>query len=524
MIKKFIFLASALALGACGQENTAHQDHKASPSHQDLNHTRTLQVTAQWEINSLDPAKVGYIFYAMQLAENLVETNPAGELVPGLAVKWEANKDASVWTFTLRDGVKFHDLTSLNAQAVKNSLEVALSKPTLLANAHIEEIKVIDEHTLEFHLHRGLESFPAFLAHSSAIILSPAAYNESKEVTAIIGTGPYKVKEIEPPQKLTAQYFKEYWGDQAIIHNVSYLANSRVETRTILVQSDPSYLVYNLDYASAQRLRLNSRVVVASKPIARTIQIKLNLAHPLLAQNELRHVLSEAIDRTAIAEQLLGINQGQAYQLLPPAYSQWQDTHAHAKEINYQVLQNKLADLGWKLNANQQLVNAQGQEFVLNLRTFPDRAELPLIATALQDQWQKLGIKVNILIGNSSEIASGHQDGSLEMALYSRNYGSLPDPTGILRQDFKVGGSDWGTMNWQGAGKFIDMLNNHEKPEVLIKYLNDELPIIPVVYALSNVAHSRELGGLELDPFERTYYLNKLYWIQDASNKQEPTK
>ncbi|RIY37493.1 ABC transporter substrate-binding protein [Psittacicella gerlachiana] len=518
MLKKLIFcsglIASVLTLSACDKQTASTE----------VEQNRPLQVTAQWEINSLDPAKVGYVFHALQLVETLVETDSQGNLVPGLALSWQPEEQAKVWVVKLRPQVKFHDGTLLDAQTVKQSLEIALSKPTLLQNAKITQIVVRDALTLEFRLEQSLTSFPAYLAHTSTVILAPSSFATTQEVTQIVGTGPYKVESIEIPQKVTARAFADYWGDKAIIEQVNYLANSRAETRTLLVQSDPSYLVYNLDYASAQRLRANPKVVVQSKPIARTIQLKLNLAHPFLEDVEVRQVLSQAIDRTAIATSLLGIPQGQAYQILPPAYPAWQVTPATAAP-DYQALQQKLSQLGWKLNEQQQLVNAQGQEFIVTLRTFPDRAELPLIATALQDQWQKLGIKVNVAIGNASEIASGHQDGSLELALYSRNYGSLPDPTGVLGQDYKVGGADWGAMNWQQAASFQAKLASYTSAstseseqkllrEQIIQQLNEQLPMIPIVYALVNVAHGPALGGLELDPFERTYYLSKLYWLK----------
>ncbi|STY60296.1 nickel ABC transporter, nickel/metallophore periplasmic binding protein [Mannheimia haemolytica] len=85
-----------------------------------------------------------------------------------------------------------------------------------------------------------------------------------------------------------------------------------------------------------------------------------------------------------------------------------------------------------------------GKPFSFTMRTFSDRPELPVIATILQAQWKQIGVEVNVSVGNFSEIPAGHQDGSLEMALYALNYGKTLDPYGVIASDFANGGSDWG--------------------------------------------------------------------------------
>ena len=81
-------------------------------------------------------------------------------------------------------------------------------------------------------------------------------------------------------------------------------------------------------------------------------------------------------------------------------------------------------------------------------RTFPDRPELPLLATALQAQWKAVGVELKVAVGNSSEIPAGHQDGSLQLGLYARNYALVPDPLVTLLGDLAPAGADWGVMNW----------------------------------------------------------------------------
>lgn len=103
------------------------------------------------------------------LYETLVWYNPPMQpqlLRPGLAERWESNADATEWTFYLRKGVKFHDGTDLNAQAVKYSIErtINMGMGASYIWDPVEEITVVDDSTVRFKLkypappgpHRGL--------------------------------------------------------------------------------------------------------------------------------------------------------------------------------------------------------------------------------------------------------------------------------------------------------------------------------------------------------------------------------
>lgn len=479
---------------------------------------KEVVVVAPWEITSADPSKSGVIFQRMQLAETLVDVNDKGELIAGLAESW-TNTDAKEWIFKLRPGVIFHDGTPLTAKEVVKSLTVALTKPSILNKANIEKIEVSGEDLVRITLSKSLQSFPAFLTHYTAIILADSSFNQ-QEVVNIIGTGPFKLASIEPPQSLSTVRFDQYWGKLAALTHIKYLATSRSESRALMAQSDDNYIVYNLDPASVSRLKNNSSLDLQSKSIARTIQLKMNVANTLFDELAEREILSDAINRVGLANMVLRIKDGAAWQILPLSFSDWQiDVHATSQPNNVQ-LKEKLQKLGYTLNQNG-IFEKEGKPFKFTLRTFSDRPELPIIATALQDQWKQIGIDVTVSIGNFSEIPAGHQDGSLEMALYARNYGIIPDPIGVLLQDFAKQGNDWGVMNWQNseldqALRALETENNPTQVKQLKQYISHiiyrERPIIPVVYYQQNAVVNKKLKGLRLDPFERSFYLNELSW------------
>lgn len=476
-----------------------------------------LIVVTPWELTSTDPSKSGFIFQRLQIAETLVDAKQNAELQPMLAQSWSANDKGDVWTFVLRDGVKFHDGSPLTADDVVKSLQVALSKPTALESAAIAQMKAIDSKTVEITLEKPLMSFPAYLAHATSIILASSSFDENNEVTQLIGTGPYYVTKFEPPQKIEQKAFADYWGEKAKIQDITYLANSRSETRTLLAQSKPNYLVFTLDSASLTRLKQDPNLQVQSKSLARTIEYKVNADNPFFSDVRVRQALSDAIDRQGIAQSVMHTDNAVAAQILPPIFKDWQINTLN-QQPDPKAIKQRLLDAGFSADSDGML-QKDGKPFTFTLRTFSDRPELPIIATALQAQWKKIGVDVDVSVGNFSEIPSGHQDGTLEMGLYARNYGMTPDPVGSLVEDFDPQGSDWGVMNWQSPELTERLLtlettkgNDVATKQRVSQIIFDERPIVPVVYYQQNAAAHKSLKGLEIDGLERNFYLNKLSW------------
>lgn len=516
----FTFLVTACEDKNTVQTPTENLTVQNNQSQENAKILPLVTVVAPWELNSLDLNQSGVIFQRMNIAESLVEANLNGELVPGLATKWESNADATVWTFTLRDAL-FHNGKPLNAQAVEKSLKIALSKPGVLQKAFIQDINALNNNQIQFQLTKSFIPFPSFLTHYTTLILAEESFDDKGNVVKVIGTGAFKATKIEAPQKLETVRFDEYWGGKAQLQQANYLASSRSETRTLMAKSDKTALVFNLDKASVARLKTDPNLQLIHTNIARTVQLKMDVAKPFFNDLAIRQALSQAINRQAIAEQILKIQDGMADQILPRAFTDWRvesvTSHLNHEEMIAKIKENLMA-LGYEYTAEGKLTK-EGKPFHFTLKTYSDRPELPIIATILQAEWKKIGIDVNISIGNFSEIPAGHQDGSLEMALYAFNYAKTLDPFALIVQDFANGGSDWGVMNWRNetldqALKQIetekDSQKNKQLKQKVSQIIRDELPIIPIVYDQQTVVGHKGIQGLVLDPFERRFYLEKL--------------
>ncbi len=478
-----------------------------------------LTIAAPWHVMSRDPSVSGDGFQRMQVAETLVDADTEGRLRPGLATDWRVSGDGLEWRFTLREDVLFHDGTPLTADAAIAALDRAASRPGVLDKAPISAIRAATD-DIAITLSEPFAALPALLAHSSAIILAQSSFDAEGAPQDVVGTGPYRVTAIVPPQTMELARFDDYWGPKPAFAEVRFLSASRAETRALMAESGDAQLVYTLDPPSFSRLARLDGIVTEARSIPRVTLLKVNAGHPFLSDPRARRALSLAIDRNGIAKGILRFPRGGASQLFPPAMAGWHDPDLDPLAHDPQAARAILADLGWTEGADGILMR-DGARFELSLRTYPDRAELPIIAAALQEQLRRIGVALDISVANHSEIPAGHHDGSLELALHARNYGLSTDPIGAVFLDFAKGGGDWGAMGWSrddvdaaiaGLATTADPDARAPHLAVLSAALQEDLPVIPIAWYRGTLAHDARLQNVILDPFERSYGVAGLAW------------
>jgi peptide/nickel transport system substrate-binding protein len=505
---------STLATGAAvGALALSHQAPRAQTP------PRVLRIVSPWEITGLDPVRSGYVFARMQVLETLIGADDGGIPVPELAESWSLSDDRLTWRFVLRAGAKFHDGTPVDADAVVRSLERARRPPAILASAPIAAIAA-ESGAVTIRTQQPFLSLPSFLAHHSAVILAPGSHDDAGAVKSIIGSGPYRVTELTPPQRCDVVRFDGWWGKPPAIERASYLAVGRGETRAAMAESGQAEMVTTLAPETVDRLKRQAQLDVQVIPIPRTRVLKLDCGSPFFSDLRVRKAISAALDRTGMATALLRSPPSAANQLFPPALSGWHLPGVAAPERDIGRARALLAEAGWRPGADGILAR-DGRAFSVTLRTFSDRPELPVLATAMQAQLRDAGIEVKVAIVNSSEIPAGHRDGTLQMALLARNFSLVPDPLGTMLQDFGPQGGDWGAMNWSNAelngalGALAGIADPAERARLrrrVAEILDAELPVIPVAWYDYPVAVNRRLAGVRIDPFELSYHLAEMRW------------
>ncbi len=155
--------------------------------------------------------------------EMLVGTNADGELEGVLATEWEQTDEAV--TFTLREGVVFHDGTPLNAEAIAVNVDTWKASPLGGSLQVIESVDVIDDLTVQLNLSEPTPTIVRSLATRVAAVGSPVAIEDGSIAQAPVGTGPwaYDAEASVAGVRMAFPLFEDYWGETPGFANIELL-------------------------------------------------------------------------------------------------------------------------------------------------------------------------------------------------------------------------------------------------------------------------------------------------------------
>ena len=222
----------------------------------------SITVGLELDIPGLDPLKVGVYDTAAEMAaalifDTLTSLDDKGVAVPKLALSWTHSDDFKTWTFKLRSGVKFHDGTPFNAQAV--AWNIARQKDP---NNHcrcafyiqnIEKVEAVDDLTVVYHLRDPAVSLPGVIAPAAVnnVIHSPTAiqklgedYNRNP-----VGTGPFILKSWTAGDRMVVERNPDYWNKgRPYLDRVVLRPLPDAQARFASLQSGEADLVWGDEY------------------------------------------------------------------------------------------------------------------------------------------------------------------------------------------------------------------------------------------------------------------------------------
>jgi peptide/nickel transport system substrate-binding protein len=163
------------------------------------------------------------------------------DLVPRLATEWTQTNEAV--TFTLREGVEFHDGEPFNAEAVKANIEFAIANPDRYSSLvePIESIEVLDEFTIRFNLVAASPTLLTDLTGQAGLMASPKALADGTTAERPVGTGPWQWNDeasVEG-QRWRFDLWDGYWGDMpdGTPESLEYVHTPDVQARMSAVLS-----------------------------------------------------------------------------------------------------------------------------------------------------------------------------------------------------------------------------------------------------------------------------------------------
>jgi peptide/nickel transport system substrate-binding protein len=197
--------------------------------------------------------------FAPPFFNRLITIGDDGKYRPDLALSWDTSSDGKTITFKLRKGVKFHDGTDFNAQAVKSNLD-NLIPPNPVVIDGITSVDVVDDYTVRIKLTAYNNLILYHLASNYACYMySPTALQKNGAAWAAthpVGTGPFMLKDFQPNISLTYVKNPNYWEK-----DLPYLDGMEIDTvldpmTTVLTfKSGQAHAVYAAQNTTAAQLR-----------------------------------------------------------------------------------------------------------------------------------------------------------------------------------------------------------------------------------------------------------------------------
>ncbi|MGL4345982.1 MAG: ABC transporter substrate-binding protein [Cellulosilyticaceae bacterium] len=392
-----VILASLLAMGTlagcgAGKSETSQGASKSDRAAQ------TLVFAQGAEPRGLDPALVDdgeSSKVIVNIYEGLLAyAKDSTEVVPALAESWEESEDGLSYTFKLREGVKFHDGTDFNAEAVKFNIDRQL--PPLRQEdmpyasfvfADVKDVEVLDTYSVKINLTKKNTAFLANLAMSMAApIVSPAALeaNNGNCNKSPVGTGPYKFVSWNASEDIVLTRNDEYWGTPAKTENVVFKFIPDNSARIVALKNGDVDMIDGIDSTGVAQIEADGNTIYNVSGMNLNY-MAYNTTRAPFDNVAVRTALSKAINVPELVTALYGDYAELATTILPsfiPGYSK------DVKQVAYSPIDAKaeLEAAGFNQPIKMIVYN--------NPRPYNPRNKA--LAESIQSYFSKVGVEVVI--------------------------------------------------------------------------------------------------------------------------------
>ena len=283
-----------------GGQTSGSSEPAAQPA---ADHPNEITVGIAQDLDeSLDPHKAvaaGTKEVMFNVFEGLMKPTPEGDLIPAVAEKYEVSNDQLVYTFTIRDGIKFHNGQPVTAGDVVNSITRCIepSEAGVLAVeplSAVEKVTGMDERTVQIRLKEPNTEFLAYLT----LAILPAEYDGQD--TAPVGTGPFKFVSRAAQDNIVLERFDDYWGEKAYLDKVTYKIIENADSILMSLQSGAVDLFAHL--TSTQVAQLGDDFNIEEGTMNLVQAMYLNHAEKPFDDVRVRQALCCAIDRQQILD------------------------------------------------------------------------------------------------------------------------------------------------------------------------------------------------------------------------------
>lgn len=391
-MKQSFFLAAAAFFCICA----------ALPQSLSAKHT-TLVWGREADALSLDPA-IAVDAESSRVIANIYEGlvahgNDSTKVVPALAYDWTISPDNRVWTFFLRKGVRFHDGTPFNADAVVFSFmrQIDPDHPyhedafiySDVAFQYVKQVVKVDDFRVQIILTRPYAPFLSNLAIQHAFpIVSPSAVRKQKEAFGRhpVGTGPFKFSEWIDDDRIVLTKWEKYWDVPAKIERLVIKTIPNAKNRLLALKTGAIHGMNGVDQETMQQIESprNKDLKLVVKPGRSIVYMAMNLEKPPFHLQKVRQAVNYAINKPKLVKLIYGGTAIVAANPLPPSF--WGYHHG-------------ISDYGYAPEKAKKLLAEAGFEngFSTNLFYSPRPAYPSGIERIIRANLGAVGIHVDII-------------------------------------------------------------------------------------------------------------------------------
>nr|WP_246494865.1 nickel ABC transporter substrate-binding protein [Brenneria izadpanahii] len=472
----------------------------------------------------------GEIWAQNMLFESLVKVTSQG-IQPWLAEKWDVSADGKIYTFTLRDGVKFSDGVPFNAPAAKLNIDAVLANRErhgwLEMVRVIDKVDALDEHRLRFTLKEPYYPFLIELAVTRPMrFISPAAMKDGgtkQGVNAYIGTGPYVMSEHKTDKYAVFTLNPNYWGEKPRLERVVMKVIPDNQTRLLALKKGEIELIYGknmIDADAFAQLSKDPRFTTRLSDLISTRMLLINTQSENLKDVRVRQALQHAVNKADIAEGIFNGSEVPADTLL-------------AKNVPYSNIGLKpyaydpdqaaklLDEAGWVRKDGQAWRQKDGKPLSIGIYYDNNTASQKVISEYLQSEFAELGIELKPYGEEEQAYRDRMKAGKFDI-VFNISWGTPYDPQSFLAAMKLPAYGDYGAQQGLTQKKQIDdsilqamVTTDEQQRQELYRYvlttLHDEAVYIPLTYERNRAVYVNSLKGVDFNPSQFEIPFDRMY-------------
>lgn len=409
------FLVAAALAAACATALPALDAHAQSPRR-----GGALSIALEADVTGIDPLhfssyndkQVGITVY-----DTLLEIDPKGTLKPNLAERFEAAPDATWFKLQLRRGVKFHDDSPLDAQAVVAHFRRLMDPKNRYRWASdlagIDTLEATGPLEVTIRMKSPSAHFLAVLADTSGMVVSAAAAARHGENYAAnpVGTGPFVLKEWRRGAQIVFARNTSWWKGPVHLDEVVYRPMPDTDTRIASLKAGNLDVAMNAPGRDVIEAKSSRKFTVLDPGSLGTSFVMINVERPDVSDVRVRQAMAHALDREALNKV---VNKG----LLKLASTPFGTGLAPHERVDgypkYDPARARklLADYGKPVRLRMAATNSP-----LNLLT----------SQAIQQMWKKVGIETEIVPTEQTALVRAANARDFQVMLYRWQGGVDPD-------------------------------------------------------------------------------------------------